>query len=66
MTEWMFTGPQGHLSIPVRGTLSSNSVETTLAGVMDGVGNRVAQATRKRFYGDGKVPYTPSENPPKF
>ncbi len=28
--------------------------------------NRVAQATRKRFYGDGKVPYTPSENPPEF
>lgn len=38
MTEWMFTGPEGHLSIPVRGTLSSNSVETILAGVMDGVG----------------------------
>lgn len=28
--------------------------------------NRVAEATRKRFYGDGKVPYTPSEKPPKF
>ncbi|MFU4936726.1 EexN family lipoprotein [Pseudomonas paraeruginosa] len=28
--------------------------------------NRVAEATRKRFYGDGKVPYTPSENPPKL
>ena len=28
--------------------------------------NRVAEAPRKRFYGDGKVPYTPSENPPKF
>jgi len=26
----------------------------------------VAEATRKRFYGDGKVPYTPPENPPKF
>ncbi|HWL29476.1 MAG TPA: LysR family transcriptional regulator, partial [Burkholderiaceae bacterium] len=38
MTEWMFTGPEGRLSIPVRGTLSSNSVETILAGVMDGVG----------------------------
>lgn len=32
----------------------------------DGLCNRVAEATRKRFYGDGKVPYTPSENPPKF
>ncbi len=38
MTEWTFTGPEGRLSIPVRGTLSSNSVETILAGVMDGVG----------------------------
>ncbi len=28
--------------------------------------NRVAEATRKRFIGDGKVPYTPSESPPKF
>ncbi|MDR6475794.1 putative lipoprotein YmbA [Burkholderia sp. OAS925] len=28
--------------------------------------NRVAEATRKRFYGDGKVPYTPPENPTKF
>ena len=28
--------------------------------------NCVAEATRKRFYGDGKVPYTPPENPPTF
>ncbi|SFY02942.1 EexN family lipoprotein [Azotobacter vinelandii] len=28
--------------------------------------NRVAEATRKRFYGDGSTPYTPPENPPKF
>ncbi|OZI38144.1 entry exclusion lipoprotein TrbK [Bordetella genomosp. 10] len=28
--------------------------------------NRVAEATRKRFYGDGTVPYTPQESPPKF
>ncbi|HCL4034536.1 entry exclusion lipoprotein TrbK [Pseudomonas aeruginosa] len=28
--------------------------------------NRVAEATRKRFYGDGKVPYMPPEQPPKF
>jgi len=27
---------------------------------------RVAEATNKRFFGDGKVPYTPSETPPKF
>lgn len=28
--------------------------------------NRVAEATRKRFYGDEKVPYTPPKEPPKF
>ncbi|HEP9463069.1 EexN family lipoprotein [Pseudomonas aeruginosa] len=28
--------------------------------------NRVAEATRKRFYGDGTVPYTPPKEPPKF
>jgi len=28
--------------------------------------NRVAEATRKRFYGDGTTPYTPLENPPKM
>ncbi|MFM1659765.1 entry exclusion lipoprotein TrbK [Pseudomonas aeruginosa] len=28
--------------------------------------NRVAEVTRKRFYGDGKVPYTPRKELPKF
>lgn len=28
--------------------------------------NRVAEATRKRFYGDGMVPYTPPDTSPKF
>lgn len=28
--------------------------------------SRVTEATRKRFYGDGKVPYTPSDTPPAF
>lgn len=28
--------------------------------------NRVAEATRKRFYGDGETPYTPSKELPKF
>ena len=28
--------------------------------------NRVTEATRKRFYGDGATPYTPPGNPPKF
>jgi hypothetical protein len=32
----------------------------------DALCNRVAEATRRRFIGDGKVPYTPSKEPPKF
>lgn len=28
--------------------------------------NRVAEATNKRFFGDGKVPYTSTDTPPKF
>lgn len=32
----------------------------------DALCSRVAEATRKRFYGESKVPYTPSENPPKL
>ena len=28
--------------------------------------NRVAGATRKRFYGDGETPYTPPKESPKF
>jgi DNA-binding transcriptional LysR family regulator len=38
MTEWSFAGPDGRLSVPVRGNLSSNSAETILAGVMADVG----------------------------
>ena len=32
----------------------------------DALCNRVAEATRRRFIGDGKVPYTPSKEVPKF
>ena len=28
--------------------------------------NRVAEATRKRFYGDGETPYIPPKELPKF
>jgi hypothetical protein len=28
--------------------------------------NQVAEATRKRFYGDSETPYTPPKEPPKF
>ena len=36
--NWPFKGPEGQFSVPVRGTLSSNSVETIRAGVLAGVG----------------------------
>lgn len=32
----------------------------------DALCNRVAEATRKRFYGDGETPYTPPNESPKF
>ncbi len=40
--------------------------KTDRAGLGDVLCNRVAEATRKRFYGDGKTPYTPPKEPPKF
>ncbi|WP_100632593.1 EexN family lipoprotein [Pseudomonas qingdaonensis] len=40
--------------------------KTDRAKLGDVLCNRVAEATRKRFYDDGKTPYTPSETPPKF
>ncbi|WP_425427283.1 entry exclusion lipoprotein TrbK [Thauera linaloolentis] len=40
--------------------------KTDRATLGDVLCNRVAEATRKRFYGDGKTPYTPSDTPPKF
>jgi len=36
--NWPFVGPQGRFSVPVRGNLSSNSVETVRAAVLAGVG----------------------------
>ncbi|KLD70131.1 EexN family lipoprotein [Xanthomonas hyacinthi] len=40
--------------------------KTDRARLGDMLCNRVAEATRKRFYGDGKTPYTPPKEPPKF
>jgi DNA-binding transcriptional LysR family regulator len=37
-TNWPFVGPEGRFSVPVRGNLSSNSVETIRAAVLAGVG----------------------------
>ncbi|MGF6852665.1 substrate binding domain-containing protein [Paraburkholderia sp. CI3] len=36
--NWPFHGPQGRFSVPVRGNLSSNSVETIRTAVLAGVG----------------------------
>jgi DNA-binding transcriptional LysR family regulator len=36
--DWPFVGPEGRFSVTVRGSLSSNSVETIRAGVLAGVG----------------------------
>ena len=38
LADWPFVGPEGPFSVPVRGNLSSNSVETIRAGVLAGVG----------------------------
>ena len=40
--------------------------KTDRASLDDVLCDRVAEATRKRFYGDGTVPYTPSDISPKF
>jgi DNA-binding transcriptional LysR family regulator len=37
-TNWPFRGPDGEFSVPVRGNLSSNSVETIRSAVLAGVG----------------------------
>ncbi len=40
--------------------------KTDRARLGDVLCKRVAEATRKRFYGDGKTPYTPPKEQPKF
>ena len=40
--------------------------KTDRAKLGDELCNRVAEATRKRFYGDGNTPYTPPKEQPKF
>lgn len=40
--------------------------KTDRAKLGDVLCNRVAEATRKRFYGDGATPYNPPKEPPKF
>jgi DNA-binding transcriptional LysR family regulator len=38
LAKWPFIGPEGQFSVPVRGNLSSNSVETIRTAVLAGVG----------------------------
>lgn len=40
--------------------------KTDRAKLGDVLCNRVAEATRKRFYGNGETPYTPPKESPKF
>lgn len=40
--------------------------KTDRAKLGDELCNRVAEATKRRFFGDGKTPYTPPKEPPKF
>lgn len=51
---------------PVRMKELRRQCKTDRPTLGDVLCNRVAEATRKRFHGDGNTPYTPSETQPKF
>lgn len=51
---------------PVRLKALRQQCKLERANLGDKLCNRVAEATRKRFYGDGEVPYTAPKEPPKF
>jgi len=53
-------------SDPVRLKELRQQCKTDRPNLGDILCNRVAEATRRRFYGDGTTPYTPSKNPPKM
>ncbi|BEG76394.1 MULTISPECIES: entry exclusion lipoprotein TrbK [Alcaligenaceae] len=59
-------GVEALASDPARLKALRRQCKTDRAVLGDVLCNRVAQATRNRFYGDGKVPYTPPESPPRF
>ncbi|MDP3885504.1 EexN family lipoprotein [Hydrogenophaga sp.] len=40
--------------------------QTERAKLGDELCDRVAEATKRRFFGDGKVPYNPPKESPKF
>lgn len=51
---------------PVRLKALRQRCKTDRPTMDDVLCNRVAEATSRRFLGDGKVPYTPPKEPPKF
>ncbi len=51
---------------PVRLKALRQQCKTERPTMGDLLCNRVAEATNRRFLGDGKTPYTPSKEPPKF
>ena len=53
-------------SDPVRLKELRQQCKTDRPTMGDVLCNRVAEATNRRFLGDGKVPYTPPKEPPKF
>ncbi|MHA6834474.1 EexN family lipoprotein [Ralstonia pseudosolanacearum] len=53
-------------SDPVRLKDLRQQCKTDRAKLGDELCNRVAEATNRRFLGDGKTPYTPPKEQPKF
>lgn len=51
---------------PVRLSALREQCQLDRARLGDALCNRVAQATTRRFLGDGKVPYTPPKETPAF
>lgn len=51
---------------PERLKLLREQCKTERAKVDDILCDRVAEATKRRFFGDGKVPYNPPKESPKF
>jgi DNA-binding transcriptional LysR family regulator len=56
LASWPFSGPDGRREIPVRGTLSSNSIETILSAVRAGMGiGMVTRASLERVGQDAEL-----------
>jgi len=56
MTNWTFHGPEGKISVPVKGNLSSNTMDTILTGVHSGVGiGMFTKASMKSEFGHSNV-----------